>query len=450
MLIRSISGIRGLVDEDLKNDSIIKYANALNEFFPEGVIYAGRDSRPSGEDIVQAMIDELIMLGRTVIYCGIVPTPTVQYMVHISEAVGGFIITASHNPIEWNGIKFLREDSTFFHKSDCEKLFNLADNFNAPATYPKEKGMLWEEKNAIYKHTVSCSSLQCIDLNKIRSKKFKVVVDAVNGAGALALPAMLDMLGCEVIKLDCEPNGVFNRGTEPLPENLKTLSQNVIQNNADVGFAVDPDADRLAVVDENGTPLGEEYSLVLAADGYINFLKVEKEIFVSNLSTSLALDKLASSKKCQVIRSAVGEINVVNKMNELGANLGGEGNGGVILRECHLGRDSLVAVTMVLNRMAQSENKLSVIHQSLPQYKIVKDKVRIDGVNVEEFLDRVDSIFQDGEKNTIDGLKITWDDKWVHLRGSNTEPIIRIYAEALSEEIATQLIKKVKNQISVS
>jgi phosphomannomutase len=243
---------------------------------------------------------------------------------------------------------------------------------------------------------------------------------------------------------------VFNRGTEPLPENLKTLSQNVIQNNADVGFAVDPDADRLAVVDENGTPLGEEYSLVLAADGYINFLKVEKETFVSNLSTSLALDKLASSKKCQVIRSAVGEINVVNKMNELGANLGGEGNGGVILRECHLGRDSLVAVTMVLNRMAQSENKLSVIHQSLPQYKIVKDKVRIDGVNVEEFLDRVDSIFQDGEKNTIDGLKITWDDQWVHLRGSNTEPIIRIYAEALSEEMATQLIKKVKDQISVS
>ena len=290
------------------------------------------------------MIDELIMLGRTVIYCGIVPTPTVQYMVHISEAVGGFIITASHNPIEWNGIKFLREDSTFFHKSDCEKLFNLADNFNAPATY----------------------------------------------------------------------------------------------------------ADRLAVVDENGTPLGEEYSLVLAADGYINFLKVEKETFVSNLSTSLALDKLASSKKCQVIRSAVGEINVVNKMNELGANLGGEGNGGVILRECHLGRDSLVAVTMVLNRMAQSENKLSVIHQGLPQYKIVKDKVLIEGVNVEEFLDRVDSIFQDGEKNTIDGLKITWDDKWVHLRGSNTEPIIRIYAEALSEEIATQLIKKVKDQISVS
>ena len=450
MLIRSISGIRGLIDEDLKNDLIIKYANALNELFPEGVIYAGRDSRPSGEDIVQVMIDELIMLGRTVIYCGIVPTPTVQYMVHNSEAVGGFIITASHNPIEWNGIKFLREDSTFFHKSDCEKLFNLVDNFNAPATYPKEKGMLWEEKNAIYKHTVSCSSLQCIDLNKIRSKKFKVVVDAVNGAGALALPAMLDMLGCEVIKLDCEPNGVFNRGTEPLPENLDTLSQNVIQNNADVGFAVDPDADRLAVVDENGTPLGEEYSLVLAADGYINFLKVENEIFVSNLSTSLALDKLASSKKCQVIRSAVGEINVVNKMNELGANLGGEGNGGVILRECHLGRDSLVAVTMVLNRMTQSENKLSVIHQSLPQYKIVKDKVRIDGVNVEEFIDRVDSIFQDGEKNTIDGLKLTWDDKWVHLRGSNTEPIIRIYAEALSEEMATQLIKKVKDQISVS
>ena len=447
MLIRSISGIRGLVNEDLKENAIINYANALNEYLPEGVIYAGRDSRPSGEEIAQLMIDELIRLGRTIIYCGIVPTPTVQYMVHISEAVGGFIITASHNPIEWNGIKFLRGDSTFFHKEDCEKLFEIADNFSSMKKYPDEKGMLWEEKNAIYKHSVKCSSLKCVDLDTIRSKKFKVVIDSVNGAGADALPSMLDLLGCEIIELDCEPSGVFNRGTEPLPENLKGLSKEIINNKADVGFAVDPDADRLAVVDEKGNPLGEEYTLVLAADGYINTLGAKEEIFISNLSTSLALDKLALSKNCQVKRSAVGEINVVNKMNEVGSNFGGEGNGGVILRECHLGRDSLVAVTMVLNRMAQSLSPISEIYNSLPQFEIVKDKVSVEGINSDDFLSKVDTYYQDGEKNNIDGLKITWDEKWIHLRSSNTEPIIRIYAEAPSRKEAEELVLQIKNLI---
>jgi len=447
MLIRSISGIRGLVNEDLKENAIINYANALNEYLPEGVIYAGRDSRPSGEEIAQLMIDELIRLGRTIINCGIVPTPTVQYMVHISEAVGGFIITASHNPIEWNGIKFLRGDSTFFHKEDCEKLFEIADNFSSMKKYPDEKGMLWEEKNAIYKHSVKCSSLKCVDLDTIRSKKFKVVIDAVNGAGADALPSMLDLLGCEIIELDCEPTGVFNRGTEPLPENLKGLSKEIINNKADVGFAVDPDADRLAVVDEKGDPLGEEYTLVLAADGYINTLGAKDEIFISNLSTSLALDKLALSKNCQVKRSAVGEINVVNKMNEVGSNFGGEGNGGVILRECHLGRDSLVAVTMVLNRMAQSISPISEIYNSLPQFEIVKDKVSVEGINSDDFISKVDKYYHDGEKNNIDGLKITWDEKWIHLRSSNTEPIIRIYAEAPSRKEAEELVLGIKNLI---
>ena len=343
MLIRSISGIRGLVDEDLKNDSIIKYANALNELFPEGVIYAGRDSRPSGEDIAQVMIDELIMLGRTVIYCGIVPTPTVQYMVHISEAVGGFIITASHNPIEWNGIKFLREDSTFFHKSDCEKLFNLADNFNAPATYPKEKGMLWEEKNAIYKHTVSCSSLQCIDLNKIRSKKFKVVVDAVNSTGGIAVPNLLNKLDVEVVKLYCDPNGEFPHNPEPLKENLTDLSKLVIKEQADFGIVVDPDVDRLAFVSENGEVFGEEYTLVACAD---YFLKNKPGITVSNLSSSRALKDITESYGCEYFSSAVGEVNVVEKMKEKKAVIGGEGNGGIILPEFHYGRDALVGIAV--------------------------------------------------------------------------------------------------------
>ena len=403
MLIRSISGIRGLVKEDLNRDAIIQYANALHTTLKPGVVYAGRDSRPSGETIIEIMIEELLKRGRTVIYCGIVPTPTIQFMVHTTEAVGGFIITASHNPIDWNGIKFVREDSTFFHLKDCEKLFGDADNFTPDSLHEQEKGMLWEEKNAIHKHTVKCTSLECINLDNIRQKKFKVVIDAVNGAGAHALPAMLELLGCEVIILNCEPNGEFTRGTEPLPEQLLGLSEKVINHQADVGFAVDPDADRLAVVDENGQPLGEEYTLVLAADGYLNTMQT-KEKFVTNLSTSLALDKLATSRKCSVERAEVGEINVVNKMNDIGANLGGEGNGGVILRECHLGRDSLVAATMVLNRMSQSEDSLSAIYHTLPQYKIVKDKISIKGLDKELLLSKVNDLFPEAEKNTSDGL----------------------------------------------
>jgi phosphomannomutase len=443
MLIRSISGIRGLVKEDLNRDAIIQYANALHTTLKPGVVYAGRDSRPSGETIIEIMIEELLKRGRTVIYCGIVPTPTIQFMVHTTEAVGGFIITASHNPIDWNGIKFVREDSTFFHLKDCEKLFGDADNFTPDSLHEQEKGMLWEEKNAIHKHTVKCTSLECINLDNIRQKKFKVVIDAVNGAGSHALPAMLELLGCEVIILNCEPNGKFTRGTEPLPEQLLGLSEKVINHQADVGFAVDPDADRLAVVDENGQPLGEEYTLVLAADGYLNTMQT-KEKFVTNLSTSLALDKLATSRKCSVERAEVGEINVVNKMNDIGANLGGEGNGGVILRECHLGRDSLVAATMVLNRMSQSEDSLSAIYHTLPQYKIVKDKISIKGLDKELLLSKVNDLFPEAEKNTSDGLKFIWEGKWIHLRSSNTEPIMRIYAEASSEQEAQELILKIK------
>ena len=444
MLIRSISGIRGLVKEDLTENTVIQYANALHNCLNPGVIYAGRDSRVSGETIIEIMIQELIRLGRTVIYCGIVPTPTIQYMVHTTEAVGGFIITASHNPIEWNGIKFVREDSTFFHLKDCEKLFEYADNFIPDNSDDIEKGMMWEEKNAIHKHTIKCTSLKCISLDKIRERKFKVVIDAVNGAGSHALPAMLDLLGCEVIRLNCEPSGIFTRGTEPLPENLSELSKHVTSQNADVGFAIDPDADRLAVVDESGKPLGEEYTLVLAADGYIESMRSE-ETFVTNLSTSLALDKLADASNCSVERTAVGEINVVNKMNDIGSKFGGEGNGGVILRECHLGRDSLVAATMVLNRMSQSPKTLSSIYNTLPQYKIVKDKVSIEGLDKELLLNKVSNLFSDTEKNTMDGLKFIWDNKWVHLRSSNTEPIMRIYAEGPSEKEAEDLIFKVKS-----
>ena len=443
MLIRSISGVRGLTDTHLTPQLSIAYAKALHQFLPDGVIMVGRDSRPSGEDIIHAMMGELTRLGRTVILCGIVPTPTVQFMVHNTEAVGGFIVTASHNPIEWNGLKFVREDSTFFHPKDCERLFEMADE-NSEIPNAKESGIIWPEQNAIQKHVIACASLKCINLNRIQRRHFKIVIDAVNGAGAIALPAMLESLGCEVIEINCEPDGNFTRGTEPLPENLTDLFQAVTSHNADVGFAVDPDADRLAVVNEKGEPLGEEYTLVLAADGYLKDTG-KNENFVVNLSTSMALEKLTESKNSSVTRSAVGEINVVNKMNEIGSDLGGEGNGGVILRECHLGRDSLVAVSMVLNRMSQTEQSLSEIYQSLPQFEIVKNKVSLDGINPDAFIEKVSSLFDDADKNTLDGVKFTWEDRWVHLRKSNTEPIMRIYAEAPTKNGAEKLVIKIQS-----
>ena len=445
MIIRSISGVRGITKTHLTPELAVVYARALHQILLIGVIMAGQDSRPSGENIIHAMMGELVRLGRTVILCGIVPTPTIQFMVNNTEAVGGFIVTASHNPIEWNGLKFVREDSTFLHPNECEQLFDLVDR-NKELQDAKDPGIIWPEQNAIQKHVIACVSLKCIDLNRIQRRHFKIVIDAVNGAGAHALPAMLESLGCEVIELNCEPDGNFTRGTEPLPENLIDLCQAVINHDADAGFAVDPDADRLAVVNEKGEPLGEEYTLVLAADGYLeNIVKSEK--FVVNLSTSLALEKLAESKNCSVIRSAVGEINVVNKMNEIGSDLGGEGNGGVILRECHLGRDSLVAVTMVLNRLSQSNETLSEIHQSLPQFEIIKDKVSLEGIDPEELIKKVSGLFNDADKNTLDGIKFTWDDKWVHLRKSNTEPVMRIYAEAPNKDSAKKLVERVQSCI---
>ena len=442
MLIRSISGVRGLTFSYLTPDIALHYAKAFHKLLPAGVIIAGRDSRPSGEDIIQAIIIELTRLGRTVLHCGIVPTPTVQFMVHKTEAVGGLIVTASHNPVEWNGLKFVGKDSTFFSEEDCNRLFELVDAENNLSD-ANEKGIVWPERNAIQKHVIACAGLKCIDLNRIRSRNFRIVIDAVNGAGAHALPAMLESLGCQVIELNCEPDGKFTRGTEPLPENLSDLCKTVMENNADGGFAVDPDADRLAVVNEKGEPLGEEYSLVLAADGYLNDVD-EAEVLVSNLSTSLALDKLAESKGSSVVRSAVGEINVVNKMNELGSKLGGEGNGGIILREAHLGRDSLVAATMVLNRMSQSSGSLSEIHQSLPQFEIVKDKVSLEGIDPDQLIKKVSSVFENFEINTLDGVKFTWPDRWVHLRKSNTEPIMRIYAEAPNKAEAENLVQQIR------
>ena len=443
MLIKSISGVRGLVETSFTLKSVPPYANAVHKILSEGAIILGRDSRPSGEEISMKIVDELVRLGRNVIDCGIVPTPTVQFMVGETDSAGGIIVTASHNPIEWNGLKFVREDGVFFFPKECEELYSLVEKPTKNNLIP-QAGMYWQEKNSIQKHIIHIAELSCIDLNKIRQRKFKVVIDAVNGAGAVALPAMLEALGCEVIQMNCTPSGEFTRGTEPLPENLHDLCQTVKDNKVDAGFATDPDADRLAIVSEAGVPLGEEYTLVLAAEGYMK-LKGTPETFVVNQSTSMALEKTAEKYGYKVVRASVGEINVVKKMLELKSNFGGEGNGGIILKEAHLGRDSLVAVTLVLNRMAQDAKPLSKIFSDLPQYKIIKDKVNLETIDIDSTLINVKERFCNVDMNTEDGIKFIWEDKWIHLRKSNTEPIMRIYAEAVEASEALHLIKGVKS-----
>ena len=445
MIIRSISGVRGLTSAHLNTETISAYARAFHKYNDNGLIFLGRDTRPSGENLLEVFSQELVRLGRDVIDCGVVPTPTVQFMVERSEAAGGVVITASHNPIEWNGLKFVRSDGTFFYPDDCESLFSLVDN-DSPIKDAEKSGMVFPDQNSILKHSIKVIELSCIDSKSIRDSNFKVVIDAVNGAGSDALPLLLEHLGCEVVKILCEGNGHFERGAEPLPANLDLLSKTVLEHNADVGFAVDPDADRLALVNENGIPLGEEYTLVLAAEGYIQTKKT-KQTFVTNLSTSLALEKMAENYGCLVERSAVGEINVVKKMLEVGAEFGGEGNGGVILKEAHLGRDSLVGVAMILNRMSQDKKPISEIHSSLPQFYIVKDKIDLENIDLNFVLDKAKLVFEDAKIDRLDGIKFIWDDRWIHLRSSNTEPIMRIYAEAPSKSEATDLINKIKNNI---
>ena len=446
MLIRSISGVRGLVKTDLLPETCVAYAAAVHTMFPDGVIMIGRDSRPSGDLLLDTMVEILLNYGRDVISLGIVPTPTVQFMVERTDAVAGVVITASHNPIEWNGLKFIRGDGTFFRPDECDSLFSVVDAGIEFQNQDIERGTIFMDVNAVQKHIIQVASLRSIDINKIRKKKFKVVIDAVNGAGYDAVPRLLESFNCEVIRMNCEPNGEFTRGTEPLPENLEMLSTAVVRNNADVGFAVDPDADRLAVVSEDGKPLSDEYTLAIAGDGYIRQMKTQ-ETFVINLSTSMVLEKIAARYNCSVERTPVGEINVVQKMIDVGAKFGGEGNGGIILKEAHLGRDSLVGCAMVLNRMALTDERLSLIYAGLPQFVIVKDKLAIDGVDMANLITAAIDKFEGAEINTEDGTKFTWDNQWIHLRKSNTEPIIRIYAEAENQDSAQKLIDKMKSLI---
>ena len=436
MLIRSASGLRGIAKDHFTPELIDKYISAFITTQNIKSCVIGRDGRPSGKQISQCVIDSFHKNGINVENCGLATTPTMQVMTEKEHYDGGIVITASHNPSEYNGLKFLQSDGTFLSPEQCEELFKAVDQ-NVSIVQPDSLGVVSDYSTANEEHIEKVLAAMCIDTDNIRKNKFKVVIDCVNGAGSFILPMLCEKLGCEVITINCNGNGDFTRTPEPLAENLNELEKKVINVGADVGFATDPDGDRLSIISNKGNAIGEEYTLVLAVKNYLNY---QKSIVATNLSTSMMLESITN----ETIRTKIGEAHVVQKMNELNIPIGGEGNGGVILKEVHLGRDSLVAISMILSLLSSSGKSISDEISNIPQYLMIKDKILIDD---KIDFDSLETIFDCNEINKIDGIKFIWPNKWIHIRKSNTEPIIRIFAEAKNQDEVNELINTLKNYL---
>ena len=436
MLIRSASGLRGIAEDHFTPELIDNYISAFISTQNIKSCVIGRDGRPSGKQISQWVIDSFHKNGINVENCGLATTPTMQVMTEKEHFDGGIVITASHNPSEYNGLKFLQTDGTFLSPEQCEELFKAVDK-NISIEPPDSLGVVSDYSTANEEHIDKVLAAKCIDTDNIRKNNFKVVIDAVNGAGSFILPMLCERLNCEVITMNCSGDGYFSRIPEPLAENLDALEQKVLEVGADIGFATDPDGDRLSIVSNKGKAIGEEYTLVLAVKNYLNF---QESMVVTNLSTSMMLDNITN----KTIRTRIGEAHVVQKMNELNISIGGEGNGGVILKEVHLGRDSLVAVSMILSLLSNSGKSISDEIGSIPKYLMVKDKILL---NSKIDFDSLESIFDCDEINRLDGIKFSWSDKWIHIRKSNTEPIIRIFAEAPTKDEVDELVNTLKNYV---
>lgn len=443
-LMRSVSGIRGVMGDTLNPIVLMEYLNAFLQLTQAKKIVIGRDSRPTGESIENLVCEACCAAGVESIRLGLATTPTVEMMVPYLKADAGIIVTASHNPIEWNALKFLNREGIFLKESEVEALFKLVDEkkfvwapyhqYKSHSSYP----------NANQIHIEQTLQLPYINVSLIQSKKFKVGYDAVNGAGSLIIPELLKRLGCEVVPLYTEPNGLFPRGAEPTPENLQDLGQTVKTHQCAVGFATDPDGDRCALVDENGVPPGEEYTLALAVK---LFLKHKKGPITINLSTSRMIEDLAEEYGVPVHRAKVGEINVTEKMQANGSVIGGEGNGGVILPELHYGRDGVLAVALILQLLAETGKTLSELVATIPSYHMEKIKIPIVGKSLNHIYGKLLAKFANLKLNQEDGLRFEWERKWVHIRASNTEPIIRVIAEAPSEPEAKQLCQKIMAEV---
>lgn len=466
-LIKSISGIRGTIGgvsgENLTPLDIISFTSAfvlfLNKKYPGGKIkiVIGRDGRVSGEMVKNLTIGALLAQGVNVIDLGLATTPTVEVVVANQKAQGGIVISASHNPQGWNALKFIDTRGEFLSKVDGEEILALAQENKRGFSSEENLGSYIINPFLFQEHLRQILEIPLVDVKTIKSRNFKVVVDGINAVGGVAVPELLKMLGVNnIIELNCEPNGQFAHKPEPLTENLIQIGEVVKKEKADLGIVVDPDVDRLAFIMENGEMLSEEYTIVAVADYVLeNFAAIDArqpgkytKNTVSNLSSSRALKDITEKHGGRYEAAAVGEVNVVTKMKELKSVIGGEGNGGVIFPELHYGRDALVGIALFLSYLVKKNISMSEMYQELPQYFMVKDKMELTpNINLPAILEQIKHEYQAEKITDIDGVKIDWPDSWVHLRGSNTEPIIRVYAEAKTLELAQAKVKEIKDNI---
>lgn len=452
-IIASVSGVRGITGDSLTPENIIKYTSAFAEYCRKtsssNRIIVGRDGRLHGDIVESIVISTLRMCGFDAVNIGIAPTPTVQIATELSTSAGGISITASHNPQIWNGLKFLNPDGTFLDAKQVEKFLAITEKGNFRYKGIDDLGKSIIAKGWTAKHIEKVLKLKIINAKKIKKRKFKVVVDAVNASGSVIVPEMLRKLGCRVIPLYCDGSGVFPHMPEPLPHNLKALCNAVRSNKADLGISVDPDADRLVLITDKGKPYGEENTIATVANYVLKNSSAKKRSVTVNLSTTRAVEDVAARYGGKVYRSPVGEINVVKKMQSNGSVVGGEGSGGVILPALHYGRDAMVGIVLVLSEFADYKGKVSEYKKNeLPHYYISKDKME----NVKDpdgILKKVTEKYKkdDCRITLTDGVKLDFPGHWIHLRKSNTEPIIRIITEAPSEKEAEEIQSKFLNDL---
>ena len=454
-LIKSISGIRGTIGgfqgENLTPIDAVKYAAAYGSWLKQQrekdnyKVVVGRDARISGNMMQQLVMNTLVGLGIHVVDLDLSTTPTVEVAVTLEHADGGIILTASHNPKQWNALKLLNHKGEFLDAVEGQKILDIAENENIDFSEVDDLGKITSNQAYIDLHIDEILDLPLVNVEAIKKAKFKVVVDGVNSTGGIAVPALLEALDVEPVKLYCTPNGEFPHNPEPLKEHLGDLMKMVVDEHADFGIVVDPDVDRLAFVDENGDMFGEEYTLVAVAD-YV--LQNTPGNTVSNMSSSRALRDITEKRNGKYTASAVGEVNVVTKMKETNAVIGGEGNGGIIYPELHYGRDSLVGIALFLSYLADLRTSVSALRKTYTSYFMSKKKIQLTPqLDVDGILKAMESKYASEELNTIDGVKIDFAENWVHLRKSNTEPIIRIYTEAKSQEEADNLADRIIGEI---
>lgn len=454
-LIKSISGIRGTIggkpEDNLTPMDAVKFASAYGTWLKEQRqkdnyrVVVGRDARLSGAMIQNLVMNTLIGMGINVVDLGLSTTPTVEIAVPLENADGGIILTASHNPKQWNALKLLNNKGEFLNGIEGQKIIDIAESENVSFAEVDGLGKITKNEAYIDIHIDEVLNLPLVNKRAIEAARFKVVVDGVNSTGGIAIPLLLERLGVEPVKLYCDPTGHFPHNPEPLKEHLTDLSKAVVKNYADFGIVVDPDVDRLAFMDEKGEMFGEEYTLVACADYVLSHTKGNT---VSNMSSTRALSDVTKSHGGTYEASAVGEVNVVELMKKNNAIIGGEGNGGIIYPESHYGRDALVGVALFLSLLAERKVSVSALSASYPTYFMSKKKIQLtQSLDVDAILKTMESNYSHERLTTIDGVKIDFDHCWVHLRKSNTEPIIRIYTEAQSQDKADQLADRIINEI---